>query len=75
MIASVRRIRLASACLCIAVYLMILAVVTVSSRHDDFWQELFGSTEGQFAIGVIGFMLVMGGWMLVMALKKSRGKG
>ena len=31
--------------------------------------------EGQFAVGVIGFMLVMGGWMLVMALKKSRGKG
>jgi uncharacterized ion transporter superfamily protein YfcC len=39
------------------------------------WQELFGSTEGQFAIGVIGFMLVMGGWMAVMALKKSREKG
>jgi uncharacterized ion transporter superfamily protein YfcC len=39
------------------------------------WQELFGSTEGQFAIGVIAFMLVMGGWMAVMALKKSRGKG
>ena len=39
------------------------------------WQELFSSTEGQFAIGVIGFMLIMGGWMLVVGLKKSRGKG
>jgi len=38
------------------------------------WQELFSSTEGQFAIGVIGFMLVMGAWMLVVGLKKSRGK-
>lgn len=38
------------------------------------WQELLTSTEGQFAIGVIGFMLVMGGWMLVMGLRKSRGK-
>jgi hypothetical protein len=39
------------------------------------WQELLTSTEGQFAIGVIGFMLVMGGWMLVMGLRKSRDKG
>ena len=39
------------------------------------WQELFSSTEGRFAIGVISFMLVMGGWMLVVGLKKSRGKG
>ncbi len=39
------------------------------------WQELLTSTEGQFAIGVIGFMLIMGGWMLVVGLKKSRGKG
>lgn len=39
------------------------------------WQELLTSTEGRYAIGVIGFMLVMGGWMLAMALKKSRGRG
>lgn len=30
-----------------AVYLMILAVVTVSSRHDDFWQELFGTSRSR----------------------------
>lgn len=36
------------------------------------WQELFSSTEGQFAIGVIGFMLVMGAVLLVTGLKKSR---
>ena len=38
------------------------------------WQELLTSTEGQFAIGVIGFMLVMSAWMLVMGLRKSRSK-
>lgn len=37
------------------------------------WQELFTSTEGQFAIGVIGFMLLMGAGMLVIGLRKSRG--
>lgn len=35
-------------------------------------QELLTSTEGQFAIGVIGFMLVMAAYMLVVGLRKSR---
>lgn len=35
-------------------------------------QELLTSTEGQFAIGVIGFMLVMGAGMAILALRKSR---
>jgi hypothetical protein len=35
-------------------------------------QELLTSTEGQFAIGVIGFMLVMGAGMAIFALRKSR---
>ncbi len=35
-------------------------------------QELLTSTEGQFAIGVIGFMIVMGGVMLYAGLKKSK---
>ena len=57
-----------------------LAGVTLAAFHTGrapmrIWQELLTSTEGQFAIGVIGFMLVMGGWMLVAGLKKSRGKG
>lgn len=37
------------------------------------FQELLTSTEGQFAIAVIGFMLVMGGYMLVVGLRKSKG--
>lgn len=36
-------------------------------------QELLTSTEGQFAIAVIGFMLVMGTCMLVLGLRKSKG--
>jgi len=52
-----------------------LAAFLIGSAPMRIWQELFSSTEGQFAIGVIGFMLVMGGWMLVAGLKKSRGKG
>ncbi|MFO1496361.1 MAG: hypothetical protein U1F26_17985 [Lysobacterales bacterium] len=36
-------------------------------------QELLTSTEGQFAIAVIGFMLVMGAYMLVAGLRKSKG--
>ncbi len=39
------------------------------------WQELFGSTEGQFAIAAIGITLAIGVVMLVVGLKKSRGKG
>lgn len=57
-----------------------LAAVTllaflIGSAHMRIWQELLTSTEGRFAIGVIGFMLVMGGWMLAAGLRKSRGKG
>ncbi len=35
-------------------------------------EELLTSTEGQFAIGVIGFMLVMGAGLAIVALRKSR---
>jgi hypothetical protein len=35
-------------------------------------QELLTSTEGQFAIAVIGFTIVIGAVMLYVGLKKSR---
>jgi hypothetical protein len=35
-------------------------------------EELLTSTEGQFAIAVIGFMLAMGAGLAVVALRKSR---
>jgi hypothetical protein len=43
MTASIRQFRLASAGLCTVVYLLILAVLTISSRHDHFWQVLLGT--------------------------------
>ena len=30
-----------------AVYLAILAVLTISSRHNDFWQELFDTSRSR----------------------------
>ena len=43
MTASIRQFRLATAGLCAAVYLLILALLTILSRHDNFWQELLGT--------------------------------
>jgi hypothetical protein len=36
-------------------------------------QELLTSTEGQFAVGVIGITVLIGAVMLYVGLKKSRG--
>jgi hypothetical protein len=56
MTASVRQFRLISAGLCTAVYLLILAGITVSTRHDYFWQEMFGAPRSR--TGFIAYSMV-----------------
>jgi hypothetical protein len=67
MTASVSQSRFASAGLCTAAYLLILAVLTISSSNDHFWQELLGTprTRTGFIAYSASFFIPSLAWVLL----------